>query len=127
MRVKWDMKGKLGVAMTLGVINSGIPFCHVQSRGPRYCRWIFGNFQCDDALDGRRDRRAVLPRQTEFSEKLQESLFGLAGVAVLTRTGPAEMSGDVLLGAAACLVATACYGLASFPDQAMDFRQRRAG
>jgi len=41
-------------------------------------------------------------------------VLGLLGVAVLTRTGPVSFSPSVLLGAAACLVATLCYGLAGF-------------
>jgi drug/metabolite transporter (DMT)-like permease len=40
--------------------------------------------------------------------------IGLFGVAVLTRTGPVAFDIDLLLGAAACLVATACYGVAGF-------------
>lgn len=41
-------------------------------------------------------------------------VIGVAGVAVLTRTGPVAFSPGVLLGALACLAATACYGLAGF-------------
>jgi len=41
-------------------------------------------------------------------------VLGIAGVAVLTGAGPVQLSMQVVLGAGACLVATACYGLASF-------------
>ena len=40
--------------------------------------------------------------------------LGLFGVGVLTRTGPVEVDLELLLGAAACLVATTCYGFAGF-------------
>lgn len=41
-------------------------------------------------------------------------LIGLAGVAVLTGAGPVPLDAAVLWGAAACLVATTCYGFAGF-------------
>ena len=54
-----------------------------------------------------------------FSEGLTASkaagvALGLFGVAVLTRTGPVDFDLPLLLGAAACLVATTCYGFAGF-------------
>ncbi len=65
-----------------------------------------------------------------FSERLTRAkalgvLLGVAGVAVLTRTGPVAFSTDVLLGALACLVATACYGLAGFLARRWIFRNRK--
>ena len=41
-------------------------------------------------------------------------LLGMAGVAVLAQAGPVALTAPVLGGIAACLVATACYGLAGF-------------
>lgn len=40
--------------------------------------------------------------------------LGLLGVALLTRTGPLAFSLELLWGALACLLATACYGFAGF-------------
>ncbi|GGC81657.1 DMT family transporter [Undibacterium terreum] len=113
MRVKWDMKGKLGVAMTLGVINSGIPFVMYSLAAKVLPAGYSAIFNATTPLMG------VVIGALFFRDKLTVAkvagvLFGLAGVAVLTRTGPVEMTGDILLGALACLVATACYGLASF-------------
>ncbi|MCY1359386.1 carboxylate/amino acid/amine transporter [compost metagenome] len=41
-------------------------------------------------------------------------LVGLAGVALLTGTGPVALDAQVLWAAMACLVATTCYGFSSF-------------
>jgi drug/metabolite transporter (DMT)-like permease len=41
-------------------------------------------------------------------------LLGLAGVAVLTRIGPATLDAPVWAGVGACLAATACYAWAGF-------------
>jgi drug/metabolite transporter (DMT)-like permease len=54
-----------------------------------------------------------------FAEALTPSkaagvALGLFGVAVLTRTGPVAFDQELLLGAAACLIATTCYGFAGF-------------
>ncbi|HTD03239.1 DMT family transporter [Undibacterium sp.] len=113
MRVKWDMKGKLGVAMLLGVVNSGIPFVMYSLAAKVLPAGYSAIFNATTPLMG------VVIGALFFKDRLNAAkiagvLFGLAGVAVLTRTGPVALSGDILLGAAACLVATACYGLASF-------------
>ncbi|MES2073150.1 MAG: DMT family transporter [Pseudomonadota bacterium] len=113
MRIKWNMQGKLGAAMLLGVVNSGIPFVMYSIAAKVLPAGYSAILNATTPLMG------VLIGALFFKDKLTGAkiagvLFGLAGVAVLTRTGPVELSGDVLLGAAACLVATACYGLASF-------------
>ena len=113
MRVKWDMKGKLGAGMLLGVINSGIPFVMYSLAAKVLPAGYSAIFNATTPLMG------VVIGALFFKDKLNSAkiagvLFGLAGVAVLTRTGPVEVSGDILLGAAACLAATTCYGLASF-------------
>ncbi|MGT2491202.1 hypothetical protein ACU4GD_13485 [Cupriavidus basilensis] len=73
-----------------------------------------GSVQCDDAADGCPDRRTVLGERLTLP-KAGGVVLGVAGVAVLTRTGPVALSAAaVMLGAAACLVATARCGLAGF-------------
>lgn len=54
-----------------------------------------------------------------FAEALTMSkmigvVFGLGGVALLTRTGPVAFDVELLIGAVACLGATACYGFGGF-------------
>ncbi len=46
--------------------------------------------------------------------KIVGVLSGLGGVALLMRIGPVPFDTDVLLGALACLGATACYGVGGF-------------
>jgi len=46
--------------------------------------------------------------------KILGVLIGIAGVALLTSTGPVQFNAALLIAAAECMLATACYGLASF-------------
>lgn len=113
MRVRWEFKGLLGAAMVLGVINSGIPFV-------MYClaaRVLPAGYSA--ILNATTPLMGVMIGALFFRERLTGAkslgvLLGLIGVAVLTRTGPVTMSGPVLMGALACLVATSCYGLAGY-------------
>ena len=113
MRTRWDFKGKLGVVMTLGVINSGIPFVMYSIAAQILPAGYSAIFNAMTPLMG------ILIGALFFAEKITLAkatgvILGISGVVVLTRTGPVEMSANVLMGAGACLVATACYGLAGF-------------
>jgi drug/metabolite transporter (DMT)-like permease len=113
LRTQWNMKGKLGAAMALGVINSGIPFVMYSVAAKVLPAGYSAILNATTPLMG------VVIGALFFGDKLTANkaagvLFGLAGVAMLTRTGSGAMSGEVLLGVAACLVATTCYGFASF-------------
>ncbi|WP_150698210.1 DMT family transporter [Pandoraea terrae] len=113
LRVRWKFKGMLPAAMMLGVINSGIPFV-------MYClaaRVLPAGYSA--IFNATTPMMGVLIGALFFRERLTGAkaggvILGLAGVAVLTRAGPVALTGPVLLGALACLVATACYGLAGF-------------
>lgn len=113
LRVRWQFKGLLGASMVLGVINSGIPFV-------MYClaaRVLPAGYS--SILNATTPLMGVLIGVVFFRERLTGAkglgvLLGLIGVAVLTRTGPVAMSGPVVMGALACLVATSCYGLAGY-------------
>ena len=112
-RVRWDFKGKLGAAMLLGMINSGIPFM-MYSLAARVLPAGYSAI-----LNATTPLMGVLIGALFFSDRLTANkligvILGLAGVAVLTQTGPAAMTTPMLLGAGACLIATACYGLAGF-------------
>jgi drug/metabolite transporter (DMT)-like permease len=113
MRVRWQLNGKLKHCLMLGVINAGIPsamYCLAALVLPAGYSAIF---------NATTPMMGVLIGMLFFAEALTLSkaagvAIGLFGVAVLTRTGPVAFDFDLLLGAAACLVATACYGVAGF-------------
>lgn len=113
MRVRWQFNGKLKHCLMLGVINAGIPsamYCLAALVLPAGYSAIF---------NATTPMMGVLIGMLFFAEALTLSkaagvAIGLFGVAVQTRTGPVAFDLDLLLGAAACLVATACYGVAGF-------------
>ncbi|MBN4665989.1 EamA family transporter [Pandoraea nosoerga] len=113
MRVRWQFKGLLAASMALGVINSGIPFvmyCLAARVLPAgYSAILNATTPLMGAIIG-----ALFFRERLTGAKALGVLLGLAGVAVLTRTGPVTLSGPVLMGALACLLATSCYGLAGY-------------
>jgi drug/metabolite transporter (DMT)-like permease len=51
--------------------------------------------------------------ETFGTQKILGILLGFIGVALLVRLGPIPVSDDVIIGALACTVATACYGFVS--------------
>jgi len=113
MRVQWDFRGKLKQCLVLGVINAGLPsamYCLAALVLPAGYSAIF---------NATTPMMGVLIGMLFFAEALTLSkaagvAIGLFGVAVLTRTGPIEVDEQLLLGAAACLIATTCYGFAGF-------------
>ncbi|MBI3727664.1 MAG: EamA family transporter [Burkholderiales bacterium] len=113
MRVHWNFKGKLGTAMMLGVINSGIPFVMFSLAAKLLPAGYSAILNATTPLMG------VIIGALFFSEKpgLYKVLgvcIGIAGVAVLTSTGPVQFNTQLLIAAAECMVATGCYGLASY-------------
>ncbi|WP_437880367.1 DMT family transporter [Pseudomonas sp. LRF_L74] len=113
MRVEWDFRGKLGKSLLLGVISAGIPFAMYAVAAQHLPAGYLAIFNATVPLMG------VAIGAAFFGEPLTVNksagvLIGLAGVALLTRTGPVAFGQELLLGAGACLVATTCYGLASF-------------
>src|SRR3989338_9252453 len=113
MRVRWDFNGKLKHCLILGLINAGLPsamYCMAALVLPAGYSAI---------LNATTPMMGVLIGMLFFAEAMTLSKaaglsIGLFGVAVLTRTGPVEFDLTLLWGAAACLVATACYGFAGF-------------
>lgn len=113
LRLRWDFKGKLGMAMLLGMINSAIPFMMYSLAAKVLPAGYSAILNATTPLMG------VLIGAVFFSDHLTANkligvILGLAGVVVLTQAGPVVMTTPMLLGACACLVATACYGLAGF-------------
>ncbi|TWG87438.1 putative permeases [Cupriavidus gilardii J11] len=113
MRMRWRMQGKWRAVMALGVINSGIPFVMYSVAA----LWLPAGYSA--VFNAMTPLMGVVIGALCFAERLTLAkaagvVIGVAGVAVLTRTGPVAFTPQVLLGALACLAATACYGLAGF-------------
>jgi len=111
--LRWDMRGKWRAVMVIGIINSGIPFVMYAVAA----LWLPAGYSA--VFNAMTPLMGVLIGALFFAERLTRAkvagvMMGVAGVAVLTRAGPAAFTPQLLLGAVACLVATACYGLAGF-------------
>ena len=112
MRTRWDFRGKLKLCLILGMINSGIPFALYALAAQFLPTGYSAIFNATTPMMG------VLIGALFFAEaltaaKLVGVLFGLSGVALLTRTGPVAFDLQLLI-ALACLGATACYGFGGF-------------
>lgn len=113
LRTPIAFQGKLGAAMLLGAINSGIPFLMYSIAAKLLPAGYSAIFNATTPLMG------VLIGFLFFSEKLTAKkgsgvLIGIVGVIFLTAVGPISFNSTVFLGAVACLVATGCYGAAGF-------------
>ncbi|WP_417775612.1 DMT family transporter [Stutzerimonas xanthomarina] len=113
MRTRWDFRGKLKLCLILAMINSGVPFALYALAAQFLPTGYSAIFNATTPMMG------VLIGALFFAEaltaaKLVGVLFGLSGVALLTRTGPVAFDLQLLIGALACLGATACYGFGGF-------------
>ena len=103
--------------MALGVVNSAIPFVMYSLAA----RVLPANYSA--IFNATTPMMGVLIGALFFGERLTLNkalgvLAGIAGVTVLTGAGPVALTPQVVFGAVACLIATACYGLASFLTRA---------
>ncbi|MDR3002644.1 MAG: DMT family transporter [Acidovorax sp.] len=115
-RVPLRFDGKGRAALALGVVNSGIPFAMYALAAQVLPAGYSAILNAMTPLMG------VLLGSLFFGERATASkllglCMGLAGVIVLMRTGPLPVDGAALAAAAACLVATLCYGLAGYLTQ----------
>lgn len=113
VRVRWDFRGKLKRCLILGIINSGVPFALYAVAAQLLPAGYSAIFNATTPMMG------VLIGALFFAEeltlrKIAGVLCGLGGVALLTRTGPVAFDMSLLIGALACLGATACYGFGGF-------------
>jgi drug/metabolite transporter (DMT)-like permease len=113
MRIRWDFRGKLKLCLILGTINSGVPFALYALAAQFLPTGYSAIFNATTPMMG------VIIGALFFSETLTTAkmigvLFGLSGVTLLTRTGPVAFDAQLLIGALACLGATACYGFGGF-------------
>lgn len=109
LRRRWDFRGKLGLCLVLGVINSGVPFALYAVAAQLVPAGYSAIFNATTPMMG------VLIGALFFAEELTLAkvlgvFSGLGGVALLMRIGPVPLEMGLLLGALACLGATACYG-----------------
>ncbi|OCX93133.1 MAG: multidrug DMT transporter permease [Pseudomonas sp. CO183] len=113
LRRRWDFRGKLGLCLVLGVINSGVPFALYAVAAQLVPAGYSAIFNATTPMMG------VLIGALFFAEELTLAkvlgvFSGLGGVALLMRIGPVPLDMGLLLGALACLGATACYGFGGF-------------
>jgi drug/metabolite transporter (DMT)-like permease len=111
--IQWNFNGKFVRTLMLGVINSGIPFLMYSIAATLLPAGYSAIFNATTPLMG------VLIGYIFFQEEISIKkaagvAVGIAGVALLTATGPIVVSVSVASGALACLVATSCYGAAGF-------------
>ncbi|HAU5563745.1 TPA: DMT family transporter [Serratia fonticola] len=113
LRIPRRFEGKLGWAMLLGVINSGLPFL-------MYClaaRVLPAGYSA--ILNATTPLMGVVIGAAFFNEQLTVSkvlgmVAGFVGILLISTTGEGVLSHALVLGIAACLVATTCYGFAGF-------------
>lgn len=113
LRTRWNFRGKFGLCVVLGVINSGIPFALYAVAAQLVPAGYSAIFNATTPMMG------VLIGALFFAEELTLAkvlgvFSGLGGVALLMRIGPVPLDMGLLLGALACLGATACYGFGGF-------------
>lgn len=113
MRVPLSFGGKFRATLVLGAVNSGIPFLMFAMAA----RVLPAGYSA--ILNATAPLMGVLIGVLGFREqatvaKAASVLIGLLGVAVLAQAGPVAPSAALFGGVALCLVATACYGLATY-------------
>jgi len=113
MKVPAAFGDKFKATLMLGAINSGIPFLMFSLAARALPAGYSAILNATTPLMGVAIGALAFGEQLSWS-KAAGVLVGLGGVAVLTRAGPADVTAATLWGVAACLVATACYGLAGF-------------
>jgi drug/metabolite transporter (DMT)-like permease len=112
MGLRWEFQGKLRAILLLGMINSGLPFMMYGLAATLLPAGYSAIFNATTPLMG--VLIAPLFGETISARKALGVATGIGGVVLLTATGPVSVTGAVILGACACLVATSCYGLAGF-------------
>ncbi|WP_409159677.1 DMT family transporter [Pectobacterium sp. B2J-2] len=109
----FDFKDKFKSSVMLGVINSGLPFL-------MYClaaKWLPAGYSA--ILNATTPLMGALVGFSCFAEKLTVRkwvgvFLGLVGITVITTIGEAQYADKQIAGVIACLIATSCYGVASF-------------
>lgn len=113
LKSSFDFKGKFKSSVILGVINSGLPFL-------MYClaaKWLPAGYSA--ILNATTPLMGALVGFSCFAEKLTlrkwaGMILGLVGIIVITTIGEVSSADKQIAGVIACLIATGCYGVASF-------------
>lgn len=113
MRSSFRFENKFKLSLILGAINSGLPFL-------MYClaaKWLPAGYSA--IVNATTPLMGAVIGFTFFSEKLTVRkwggvVLGLLGIVVITTVGETNSTGYMIAGILACLVATACYGVAGF-------------
>lgn len=113
MRKPHHYQGKLRLVLLLGIFNAGIPFlmyCLAARVLPAgYSAILNATAPIMGALIG-----ASFFQQQLTLKNVAGMVAGFAGILLITTTGDSGMSAHLALGVLACLIATACYGLAGY-------------
>ncbi|WP_349922062.1 DMT family transporter [Aeromonas veronii] len=113
LRTPMQFHGKLKSSMVLGIINSGIPFLMYAIAA----LWLPAGYSA--ILNATTPLMGALIGFSFFNEQLTLRkwagvLLGLVGITLITTTGELSLTGNLVTGVLACLLATACYGCAGF-------------
>ncbi len=113
LRTPMRFQGKLKSAMVLGIINSGVPFLMYAIAA----LWLPAGYSA--ILNATTPLMGALIGFSFFHETLTWRkwagvMLGLMGITLITTTGEVNLSGNLIIGVLACLIATACYGCAGF-------------
>lgn len=113
LRTPMRFHGKLKSAMVLGVINSAVPFLMYAIAA----LWLPAGYSA--ILNATTPLMGAVIGFSCFDERLSARkwlgvLLGVVGIALITTTTEVSLSGNIVFGVLACLIATACYGCAGF-------------
>ncbi|WP_334187752.1 DMT family transporter [Noviherbaspirillum sp.] len=97
--------------LILGTLNSALPFALFSYAALTLPAGYSAILNATSPLWGALVGAAVLG-ETLTARKITGLLIGIAGVAFLVRLGPAQFSPQVMVAAAACVLAALCYGIA---------------
>lgn len=113
LRTSWDFRGKGRAALLIGMTNSGLPFAMFCLAAQYLPAGYSAMFNATTPLMGVMIG-AVFFQEAMTRDRLLGVSLGLGGVAVLVQGGPVAMDHRLLIGALACLIAAAGYGLSGF-------------
>ncbi|WP_106477374.1 DMT family transporter [Phytohalomonas tamaricis] len=113
MRSRWVFRGKFGLMLLIGALNSGVPFALYCTAAKLLPAGYSAIFNATTPMMGVLIGAVFFHESLTFAKALGVVL-GLGGVAILVNSGPVAVDGNLLLGALACLGAATCYGLSGF-------------
>ncbi|WHU89945.1 DMT family transporter (plasmid) [Pantoea agglomerans] len=113
MRKPFSYQGKFRIILLLGMFNAGLPFlmyCLAAQILPAgYSAILNATTPIMGALIG-----ASFFQQQLTANNVVGMGLGFAGILLITTTGDSAMSAHLASGVLACLIATACYGMAGY-------------